>query len=401
MLYNDVELFDIESVWTDKETYPYVVIIQQNWDLAFKLWVSSTVPFINNSDNVAVHTPYSAYAIEYKYTDGTWVKNHEASSIASGLPAHTIIWSNSNIYKNTDNSLFFSASNPVPVGGFSGTMTHYATNFGSNHSHTTFEVGGLSDSDTYFIRGYCYQDSSLIATVDSPSWTGSGTYCTVEFSGLTPSTTYDFEYVLYVNDTETSVTYTNSVTTLEASSGGDDSGDGGAGDGGGSSGGCAECPSILSSILSAITNQSTFLSNWKQDWSTRMDGFEESILSAVSALAPVPDPAETALKTATTETVTAVTNEFWGSDSDTAISPTNITESANVLSNVKNMFDIGVSTSDFFGLFGDSSWSYWFSEETRADLDTVPSVSTLDLYENEEKSTYEKNLDIIRDFMGG
>lgn len=114
-----------------------------------------------------------------------------------------------------------------------------------------------------------------------------------------------------------------------------------------------------------------------------------------------PSEEETALKTATSDVTAAFTEQFWGENSDNAFDGASVTESADILNETKQLFNTGVSTSDFFSLFGDSSWGHWFSAETRDDLDTVPSVSALDLYEDEEKSAYEKNLDAIRDFMGG
>lgn len=159
--------------------------------------------------------------------------------------------------------------------------------------------------------------------------------------------------------------------------------------------------SILDVLLSIYDVDESILFMLNHCW-LRLRYIEEntlSILNALSALAP--SEQETALKDVTSDITTAYTETFFGEGSDNAIGDVSITESADILNGTKQLFNTGVSTSDFFGLFGDSSWGHWFSEETRADLHTVPSVSTLDLYDDEEKSAYEKNLDAIRDFMGG
>lgn len=170
-----------------------------------------------------------------------------------------------------------------------------------------------------------------------------------------------------------------------------------------------EATSILSAILSGVTQSNNLLGSMSTIFDNMNDYVVKCYLKLVqietntSQLATLltPSEEETALKTATSDVTAAFTEQFWGENSDNAFDGASVTESADILNETKQLFNTGVSTSDFFSLFGDSSWGHWFSSETRDDLDTVPSVSALDLYEDEEKSAYEKNLDAIRDFMGG
>ena len=131
-----------------------------------------------------------------------------------------------------------------------------------------------------------------------------------------------------------------------------------------------------------------------------MDGFEESIVSAVSALAPVPDPAETALKTATAETTKAVADEGFAEDASTKVTASDVKDAATSGKEVVNAFDTGTTVGDFFSVFSDYVFTGWFSEETRANLDTVNSISTFraddDPYNH---NSYNKNMEALDKFL--
>lgn len=400
MLYNGVELPCVEDIWTNtsifggKKVYPYALIIKGT--TSTRLWFSKGYPYISGSD-ITLPDGHARFDL----TNGEWIKNREGNTISLGQGTIYLLWTSHDIL-NSDGSVFLAATDPVDPNLFTGTMTYYTGHFGSDFSNTTYHVDGLADSDTYFIRGYCYQDSSLVVTVDSPAWTGPGTYCTVEFSGLSPSTTYDFEFVLYVNDEETSVTDTKSVTTLAASSeGGDSEGGDGSGDGGGTSGGCTECPSILSAILSAITNQSTFFADWKQDWLSRMDSLEEAIVTAVAALTPVPDPTETALKEAAKETTQAVTDSLYADDAPTKVTASDVKDVAEIGFAASSMFDSGVSIGAFFDALNNVSFLSVFTQEMVNSMNTVNAVSAISEDGFDSTEYYHKNLEEIRDFVNG
>lgn len=395
MLYNGVELPNIGSVWTDKMAYPNAIIYRRTDDI-WALCSSSVKAFWETATDGLLafeRTPHNSKG--YRLIDGVWVLDYDiTNSAALGIVAKRtvdyVLWANFDVLRE-NGSLYLAASVPVnpdaPVE--SPVMDILSTTADSSSIHTDFNVSGISSDSLYTITASCFFGEQVVGSSAVGPYSGPEFQATVSVGGLSPSTEYTVEYQLSKDGEYTGVSQTVTVTTAAASGSG-------SGDGSGDSGSCA-CPSILNSILSAITTQTNFLSTWQQTWTTRMDGLE----STLSKLIPVPDPTETALKESVKETTTEFTKEFWDAESDNALGSASITESADVLSNTKGLFDIGVSTSDFFGLFGDSSWGHWFSEETRSDLHTVPSVSAVDLYEDEEKSTYEKNLDSIRNFMGG
>lgn len=120
-----------------------------------------------------------------------------------------------------------------------------------------------------------------------------------------------------------------------------------------------------------------------------------SILEIIS-----PSEQETALKEATSDVTAAYTETFW-SDSGGGFGRSDIEDTGFILQNSKDMFDTGLSVSDFFSLFGTYGWGNWFSAETRDDLDTVPKPAVIDDGEDSELSTYEKNLQEIQSFVGG
>lgn len=165
--------------------------------------------------------------------------------------------------------------------------------------------------------------------------------------------------------------------------------------------------SILSAILSSISS----LSHRQEEefsalveiigmlW-TRLYYIEGDVASILDLLSSfIPSEQETALKEATKDAAQSYTDMIW-SDEGGGFGRNNITESGFVLNETKEMFDTGVSVSDFFGLFGSYSWGNWFSVETRDDLDTVSRPVLLEA-DDEELSTYDKNLQEIQQFVGG
>ena len=112
-LYNGVELPNIDTVWTDKTTYPYALITKYGSDYCFLL---SEIPFnlydatVQTSDGALTNAKYG-YAGES--TDNKWktVKTYtNIFSLAIGRP----IWANYDIY-DSSGTLYLAASDPVPV----------------------------------------------------------------------------------------------------------------------------------------------------------------------------------------------------------------------------------------------------------------------------------------------
>lgn len=131
MLYNGVELLDINTVWTDKTTYPYAHIYETNGMYGL---VISTHPalFRTRGSYTADYLPTGAVCMQYMHTQTAWyyLSSKTIPSAAYGYDelnytkGFKIIWASYDVYRSTDNefaendgSLYLAASEPVPVGG--------------------------------------------------------------------------------------------------------------------------------------------------------------------------------------------------------------------------------------------------------------------------------------------
>lgn len=123
--YNGMVLPDINTVWTDKETYPYAVV-----DCLYGryyLCLSSEAYMVNLPTSSST-TPWLGYTancnhIKFDLTDGVWVPNGGEQENTQGVvnkkglgePA----WANHDLYKYVNkkptSAVFLAASEPVPV----------------------------------------------------------------------------------------------------------------------------------------------------------------------------------------------------------------------------------------------------------------------------------------------
>jgi hypothetical protein len=106
-LYNGVKLPDINTVWTDKETYPYVCITYTRMYDAYHFRRSTSPIYFNGTGFV-----FSAH--RYSYASGeTWKgdinPNDDLLDDTSDM-----IWTNADIL-NEDGTVFLAASDPIPV----------------------------------------------------------------------------------------------------------------------------------------------------------------------------------------------------------------------------------------------------------------------------------------------
>jgi len=403
MLYNGVELPDIESVWTNKENYPAVSIYRINDTSEYRLrfakgWLYNFQTTYNNHERLYV---MQGDCYRYSLVDGEWVlsalaDNNDAPIANSN---NIVIWANTNLY--TDSSLttpYFITSAPVdpnaPVE--SPVMDILSTTADSSSIHTNFNVSGISSDSLYTIIASCFSGEQVVGSSAVGPYSGPEFQATVSVGGLSPSTEYTVEYQLSKDGEYTGVSQTVTVTTAAASGSG-------SGDGSDNSGSCA-CPSILNSILSAINDQNDRQENEYESiidvlgmlW-LRLRYIEENtagIYAYVKDL--VPSKEEAALKESTKEITKEIADSLYAAD---GAGRTSFSTSTEALTSSKDMLDTGVSVTDFFGMFGTYGWGNWFSAETRDDLDTVPSVSTFAA--DDELSTYEKNLQEIQNFIGG
>ena len=117
-LYNGVELPDINTVWTDKETYPYVYIAYRPSMALYGLTLSNVSISIDSGSSNYVADTNGNIAI-YALQNGEW-KLNSTSPITAGQVVGTVagspmIWCNHNIL-NEDGSVYLAASTPIRAG---------------------------------------------------------------------------------------------------------------------------------------------------------------------------------------------------------------------------------------------------------------------------------------------
>jgi len=398
MLYNGVELPDIESVWTNKENYPAVSIYRINDTSEYRLrfakgWLYNFQTTYNNHERLYV---MQGDCYRYSLVDGEWVlsalvDNNDAPIANSN---NIVIWANTNLY--TDSSLttpYFITSAPVdpnaPVE--SPVMDILSTTADSSSIHTNFNVSGISSDSLYTIIASCFSGEQVVGSSAVGPYSGPEFQATVSVGGLSPSTEYTVEYQLSKDGEYTGVSQTVTVTTAAASGSG-------SGDGTGDNSGSCACPSILNSILSAITAQTNLLSTWQQTWTTRMDSLE----STLSKLIPVPDPTETALKESADDATKEVTDSLFADDAPTKVTASDVKDVAEIGSAASSMFDSGVSVSSFFDAINDISLIALFTEKSKNDIYAVNEITTYGIDSgNQVVDYYTENLNKIKEFVGG
>lgn len=141
--YNGKELPDINTVWADKETYPYAYISEKNE--FYYLTVSKIVFAIDNVEGPylvdTTNTATIGNTVSYKLTDDAWVQC--SSTRFRSLP----VWASVDVtYKNCDGiedgTIYLPASDPVPVGVLTDSDLYYKVN-GQLVKHTLYKkVGG-------------------------------------------------------------------------------------------------------------------------------------------------------------------------------------------------------------------------------------------------------------------
>lgn len=116
-LYNGVRLPPLPN-W-DKSKYPYAVLAYEEKELI--------TPFLMLSDSEVVYDPayqMSSYTypvimlyhpVYYGLNGETWSSPEELSYSPFEYNADRLIWTNTNIYNIDDNTLYCTASEPVPV----------------------------------------------------------------------------------------------------------------------------------------------------------------------------------------------------------------------------------------------------------------------------------------------
>lgn len=175
-LYNDVELPDINTVWTDKATYPYAYISRVDVEIesgsihGYYLYLSDTAGYRDSLSDVLM-IPTESKVAAYFFADGAsqYVLESSEDSTKIFTPLHypaSIVgegnvwdcrWCNTDICGDDgDTTVYLAASDPVPAGsGF--TITKYdpiTTDFAAVgwrrlSYHTTGELAGQWTYDDF------------------------------------------------------------------------------------------------------------------------------------------------------------------------------------------------------------------------------------------------------------
>ena len=113
-LYNGVKLPSIDSVWTDKATYPYSVITFDNNGLYHVYFMSTKFTFL---DRYEWRYSGTAKMTSYTVNNGVWKKFATETGTSGSWGLGTGVWSSYDVLNYSDNSVYLYASSPIPLDG--------------------------------------------------------------------------------------------------------------------------------------------------------------------------------------------------------------------------------------------------------------------------------------------
>lgn len=121
-LYNGVELPDINTVWTDKATYPCAIIGRGIPNGTYYLTVCGDKPYYTEQSYgtegyepiVVAPKPFKGFSC----VGGSWVLNTEDTGYGAALRTGTfeLIWTNVDVMNKDNGSVYFNGSDPVIKG---------------------------------------------------------------------------------------------------------------------------------------------------------------------------------------------------------------------------------------------------------------------------------------------
>lgn len=115
-LYNGVELPDINTVWTDKETLPHATIFPH--DGTYRLLVASSLQWRKSSDGVSEYLRVVDSNILYELVDDLWALLTDNTDDTGGYAwkdVTQLTWTNKDIYYVDASDVYLAASESVPV----------------------------------------------------------------------------------------------------------------------------------------------------------------------------------------------------------------------------------------------------------------------------------------------
>lgn len=175
--YNGVELPDINTVWTDKEMYPYAAIA-----LAGGVYHLNLYTFLSNTDGAYVYCTEAGSVLDYSFTDGQWELTEErevsAGETLVSLSYISMAWTSADCLY-TDGTLYLAASEPVPIQPYPYSVIAY-----------NYEKG----AEDWYQAHLCYSATPF-------TWNGTA----VVNSGTTYKRIYDAELDAWTDEAETEI----------------------------------------------------------------------------------------------------------------------------------------------------------------------------------------------------
>ena len=298
MLYNGVELPNIDTVWTDKMTYPYACIYL-NPENVYRLCISS-YPMRYKTENSKTglwfeqSTSFISFAI-----DKTYWKQVSANSNARGLfsggngtdnrHGYIVYWSSYD-FVDFDGTVYLVASDPVDPNAptpITGRMVFGSEQVLDSFASFVLQVGDLSDTTASFSYGYKLFSGGeeLRSVLDDGTVTGSDNYLIHStIIDLDPETEYEIIYTLYANGEPTEITASTTFTTLASSGSGGGSDPDYSGQLNGIQQGIGEIQDSVDNVGSKVDDIQDMLTETKEEITSLPGKIASAILDGIKSL---------------------------------------------------------------------------------------------------------------------
>lgn len=283
-LYNGQELVNIDTVWTDKQKYPYAFIYGTPGSTSsFYLTLCNTDSFYYDSANdyIVSNVDFSCVRYKIKTTDSAWSTATGSGNKTAGQGMSAPFWSSFSI-PYPDGSIWMSGSSPIDPNAFTANLVIRSTHALDD---SVSIVGSVTDiSDTLVPVSYTwslYTDDTLARTGaydgdPSTGVTGFDIFSTI--ADLTPETEYDITYELTADGEPTGITASTSFTTLVGTGAGGDASD-------------PDYSGQLGSIQQGIGNVQQSVDNV----GTKLDGVQETLTETKEEITSLPQKIATSI----------------------------------------------------------------------------------------------------------
>lgn len=219
--YNGVELPALPE-W-DKETYPVAIICYFSFLQKYQLRVCSEFVYQIDSDG-----SYDVGVLNYMSFVSSGVDSWSGSSSVSDGPlwitdvgSDYILWTNTDILYE-DGTVATAASEPVPVGGTSGTMEIQSSQILDDSASFVISVSDLASTESiYSIKAVLSSAGTEVKSTVTDTFAGTSNEMHLTVANLEPETAYDISFILQKNGTDTTITASTSFTTLAGSGAGE------------------------------------------------------------------------------------------------------------------------------------------------------------------------------------